>query len=67
MYKYHIVFILKFRRKVIYNKLRQDIQEYIKNLCKWKGVKIVEGHTMSDYVHLLLEIPPKMNVSYFMW
>lgn len=66
MCKYHIVFIPKFRRKVIYNKLRKDIQGYIKDLCKWKGVEIIEGHMMPDHVHLLLEIPPKMSVSYFM-
>ena len=66
MCKYHIVFIPKFRRKVIYNKLRKDIQEIIKQLCQWKGVEILEGHMMPDHVHLLLEIPPKMSVSYFM-
>ena len=64
--KYHIVFIPKYRRKVIYNKLRKDIQDYIKDLCKWKGVRIVEGHMMPDHVHLLLEIPPRMSVSSFM-
>ena len=58
--------IPKFRREVIYNKLRKDIQKYIKDLCKWKGVEIIEGHMMSDHVHMLLEIPPRMSVSYFM-
>ena len=66
MCKYHIVFIPKFRRKIIYNKLRGDIQQYIKELCKWKGGEIIEGHMMPDHVHLLVEIPPKMSVSYFM-
>ena len=66
MCKYHIIFIPKYRRKVIYNKLRSDIQKYIQELCKWKGVEIIEGHMMPDHVHLLLEIPPKMSVSYFM-
>jgi len=66
MCKYHIVFIPKYRRKVIYNKLRKDIHGYIKDLCKWKGVEIIEGHMMPDHVHLLLEIPPKMSISSFM-
>ena len=66
MCKYHIVFIPKYRRKVIYNKLRKDIQKYIKDLCKWKGVEIIEGHMMPEHVHLLLEIPPRMSVSSFM-
>lgn len=39
--KYHIVFIPKYRRKIIYYKLREDIQGYIKDLCKWKGVEII--------------------------
>ena len=64
--KYHIVFIPKYRRKVIYNQLRVDIQKYIKDLCKWKGVEIVEGHMMADHVHLLLSIPPKQSISSFM-
>ena len=46
--------------------LRKDIQEYIKTLCKYKGVEIIEGHMMKDHVHLLLSIPPKMSVSSFM-
>ncbi len=66
MCKYHIVFIPKYRRKIIYNKLRLDIQKYIKDLCKWKGVEIIEGHMMPDHVHLLVEIPPRMSVSSFM-
>ena len=64
--KYHIIFIPKYRRKVIYNKLRTDIMEYIQDLCRWKGVEIVEGHLIPNHVHLLLSIPPKMNISSFM-
>ncbi len=51
---------------MIYHKLRQDLSEIIGRLCKYKGVKIVEGHLMADHVHLLLMIPPKMSVSNFM-
>ena len=61
--KYHIVFTPKYRRKMIYNELREDIKEIIKDLCKWKGIKIIEGHMMSDHVHLLLSIPPKYSIS----
>lgn len=66
MCKYHIVFTPKYRRKIIYYKLREDIQGIIKELCKWKGVEIIEGHMMADHVHLLLSIPPKYSVSSFM-
>ena len=51
---------------MIYHKLRQDLSEIIGRLCKYKGVKIIEGHLMADHVHLLLMIPPKMSVSNFM-
>lgn len=64
--KYHIVFTPKYRRKVIYHELRADIQQIIKDLCKWKGIEIVEGHMMSDHVHLLLSIPPKYSISQIM-
>ena len=66
MCKYHIVFIPKYRRKVIYNQYRVDLQEIIRTLCKYKGVEILEGHMMPDHVHLLLSIPPKTSVSSFM-
>jgi putative transposase len=64
--KYHVVFTPKYRRKVVYYQLRKDLQEILKDLCKWKGVKIVEGHMMPDHVHLLLSIQPKLSVSSFM-
>ena len=64
--KYHIVFTPKYRRKIIYFQLRTDIRQIIKDLCKWKGVIIIEGHLMSDHIHLLVSIPPKYAVSSFM-
>ena len=48
--KYHIVFTPKYRRKMIYNQLRADIQTIIKDLCKWKGVEIIEGNMMPDHI-----------------
>ena len=64
--KYHIVFTPKYRRKIIYKELRKDIQEIIKDLCKWKGVEIIEGHMMPDHIDILVSIPPKYSVSQFM-
>lgn len=61
--KYHIVFTPKYRRKVIYNQLRKDIREIIKDLCKWKGVEIIERNMMPDHIHILVSIPPKMSVA----
>lgn len=64
--KYHIGFTPKYRRKIIFYQLRLDIQQYIRDLCKWKSVEIIEGHMMADHVHLLLAIPPKYSISMFM-
>jgi len=64
--KYHIVFTPKYRRKIIYNQYRRDLQTDIRMLCQYKGVKIIEGHMMPDHVHLLVSIPPKLSVSSFM-
>lgn len=63
MCKYHIVFTPKYRRKIIYYKLREDIVKIMRELCKYKGVEIIEGKAMPDHVHLLLSIPPKYSVS----
>ncbi len=66
MCKYHVVFTLKYRSKIIYNEYRADLREIIRTLCKYKGVEILEGNKMLDHVHLLISIPPKMSVSSFM-
>ena len=66
MCKYHIVFTPKYRRKMIYNQYREDVRETIKQLCSYKGVEILGGNVMSDHVHILVSIPPKMSVSSFM-
>ena len=66
MCKYHIVFTPKYRRKVIYNPLKVDIREILRNLCKYKGVEIIEGHLMPDHIHMVVAIPPKYSVAGFM-
>lgn len=66
MCKYHVVFVPKYRRKIIYAQYRQSLKDIIRLLCQYKGVEILEGRMMIDYVRLLLSIPPKMSVSSFM-
>ena len=63
--KYHIVFAPKYRRKIIYGQLYQDIAKILSMLCKRKGVNIIEAEMCSDHVHMLVEIPPSISVSSF--
>jgi putative transposase len=62
--KYHIVWVPKYRRKTLYGKVRKRFGEIIHQLCKQKGVKLIEGHAMVDHVHVCLSIPPKYSVSH---
>ncbi|MGX6980054.1 IS200/IS605 family transposase [Vagococcus elongatus] len=64
--KYHLVFTPKFRRKVIYGKLRKDRGKILRKLCEMKEVEIIEAHAMPDHIHMLVRIPPKLSVSGFM-
>lgn len=64
--KYHNVFAPKYRRKVIYGKVKTDIGQILRKLCEWKGVEIIEGEACPDHIHLLVSIPPKISVSSFM-
>lgn len=61
--KYHIVFIPKRRKKVIYGQLRQYLARIFHELAAHKEVEIVEGHLKPDHVHMCLSIPPKYAVS----
>ena len=64
--KYHIVFITKYRWKVLYGELRKHLGEIIRRLARQKECEIEEGHLMPDHVHILISIPPKYAVSQVM-
>ena len=64
--KYHIVFAPKYRRQVIYGKLKQDIGKTLRDLCERKGINIIEAECCPDHIHMLLEISPKYSVSQIM-
>jgi putative transposase len=63
--KYHIVFAPKYRRQAMFGERGREIGAILRELCKWKGVNIVEAEICKDHVHMLVEIPPKMSVSGF--
>ena len=61
--KYHIVFAPKYRRKMIYGRLRTEIGKILRELCKRKEIEILEAEACPDHIHMLLSIPPKYSVS----
>ena len=61
--KYHIVFIPKCRRKVLYGNLRKHLGEVFRKLSEQKECRIEEGHLLADHVHMMISIPPKYAVS----
>ena len=64
--KYHIVFAPKYRRQVIYGKVKEDIGKMLRKLCEYKGVEIIEAEACKDHIHMLVSIPPKYSVSQIM-
>ena len=63
---YHIVFIPKYRRKIMYGETKKDLVEIIKKLCEMKQVSLIDGRVCKDHIHMYVAIPPKMSVSEFM-
>ena len=61
--KYHIVFAPKYRRQVIYGKIKQDVGIMLRKLCAYKQVEIIEAEVCKDHIHMLVTIPPKYSVS----
>jgi len=61
--KYHIVFAPKYRRQVIYGKIKTDIGQILRKLCEYKGIEIIAAEACPDHIHMLVSIPPKYSVS----
>ena len=64
--KYHIVFAPKYRRQIIYGRIKADVGKILRDLCKRKNVEIIEAECCPDHIHMLVTIPPHLSVSSFM-
>ena len=62
--KYHVVIVPKYRKKLLYGTLRKQVGPILRELCRQKGVEVIEGHVMPDHVHMCLSIPPKYSVAF---
>ena len=64
--KYHIVFAPKYRRQVIYGKIKADIGKMLRKLCEYKEIEIIEAEACPDHIHMLISVPPKYSISQIM-
>ncbi len=62
--KYHVVFVPKYRQKRLYGKFRRKVGDIFKDLCRQKDIELLEGHLMSDHVHMCLRVPPKFSIAF---
>lgn len=64
--KYHIVFAPKYRRQIIYGKVKGDIGQMLRKLCEYKGIEIIEAEACKDHIHMLVSVPPKYSIAQVM-
>jgi putative transposase len=64
--KYHVVLVPKYRRRVLYGKLRRQIGKILRQLCQQREVEVVAGKACVDHVHMCLKIPPKYSVAFLL-
>ena len=64
--KYHIVFAPKFRRQIIYGKIKREVGKILRKLCEYKGIEILEAEACPDHIHMLVSVPPKYSVAQVM-
>lgn len=61
--KYHVVILPKYRKKALYGGIRRRIGGILRELCRYRGVELVEGKAMPDHIHMLLSVPPKYSIA----
>ena len=54
----------KYRKRVLYGKIRRRVGEILKDLCRQRGIEMIEGHLMPDHIHMCLSVPPKFSIAF---
>ncbi len=62
--KYHVIVVPKYRKRVLYGKIRKRVGEILNDLCRQREIEMVEGHLMPDHIHMCLSIPPKFSIAF---
>ncbi|TWJ13507.1 IS200/IS605 family transposase [Geobacter argillaceus] len=61
--KYHVVIVPRYRKKVLYGRIRSEVGKIIRQLCRQKEVELIEGQACPDHIHLVLSVPPKYSIA----
>ncbi|GMO43417.1 MAG: IS200/IS605-like element ISAzo20 family transposase [Treponemataceae bacterium] len=61
--KYHAVLVPKYRKKVLYGRVRKQIGAILRELCRYKGIEILEARAMPDHIHMCISVPPKFSIA----
>jgi putative transposase len=59
-----VVIVPKYRKQTLYGGLRKQVGEILRELCRQKGVELLEGHLLSDHIHMCLSVPPKLSIAF---
>ena len=62
--KYHVIVVPKYRKQILYGKIRRRVGEILKDLCRQRGIEMIEGHLMPDHIHMCLSVPPKFSIAF---
>ena len=62
--KYHVIIVPKYRKRVLYGKIRRRVGEILRDLCRQRGIEMVEGHLMPEHIHMCLSVPPKYSIAF---
>jgi putative transposase len=62
--KYHVVIVPKYRKRSLYGKVKRQMGEILRDLCRQRGVELLEGHLMPDHIHMCLRVPPKFSIAF---
>ena len=61
--KYHVVILPKYRKQALYGRVRREVGAILRELCRPKGIELLEGKAMPDHIHMLLSVPPKYSIA----
>ena len=62
--KYHVIIVPKYRKRVLYGKIRRRVGEILRDLCRQRGIEMLEGHLMPDHIHMCISVPPKFSIAF---